>query len=194
MSLLYGVVEGDNHDLRNLSRGERAVRIDKSTRSLMVLDYEHHEIHAGSMFRLFTYNDALASASAINISVVTPNTDEEVHMVVVFSGTGEFLGGMYEGATVVDGAAATPLNKHRSSSNVSSCTCKIGVTVNAAGTILSRTYLGSGIGSGAHGGADRDISGWILAPNTIYLFRLTSQAADNEVEIELTFYEHTPRS
>jgi hypothetical protein len=187
MGVMRAQVGGSSEDIRT-------VRIDRSTRAVTNIPYDHYETHAGKLFYLATYNDALGAAASINIAVTTPDTTQEQHLEIFFSGTGEFLGEFLEGATVSEGSDVTPANKHRRSANTSNVAAKIGVTVADAGTLIERTYLGGGSGSGAHGGADRGTAEWVLDRNTTYLFRLTSQAADNEVQIELIWYEHTPKN
>jgi len=198
MSLLFGIVEGDAQVLRNNPRGERAARIDKSTRAMNTIEYEHHEIHAGSLYTVQTYSDSLASGAAINIVMTTPNTTKEVHLIFMGVSSGISTKEMFVGPTVTAGTGTlvTPLNHHfgtLGAGKPSTTVVRTGMTVTANGTLLQRRRIDSGGPSGSAGDLVRGVNEFILAQNTTYLFKLASGAAGNVVHMELTWYEHTPR-
>ena len=193
MSLMYGIVAGDAHDLRNQVGGARAVRIDQSTRATTTISYEHHEIHASSLFSLQTYSDNLANANAINIVMTTPNTTKEIHLIMEASSS---LAGLFEfftGPTVTaaSGSPATPASHNQFTPGTSTTVCRTGMTVTGDGTLLYRRRLDSGSRQGL---SDRGVNEWVLARNTTYLFRISSLANSNVVNLILTFYEHTART
>ena len=164
--------------------------IDKSTLASTGIDYAHHEVHAGSYFHLITYSDDLASGSTINISLLTPNTTKECHVLWLFDSSGEYLNEVLSGSTITGGGAATPANAHKGSSTASQMVCLTGVTVSADGTLIYRRYVASGKNVGVQSRATDER---ILAPNTQYVFRLTSKTASSKSHIELGWYEHTPK-
>jgi hypothetical protein len=169
---------------------------DDVTTSLVSLDYAHHLAHSADVYGAFVANAALAAAGTISIVVITPDTTKRAHMVHRAVGSLSTTFDVLEGPTVQDnGATVTTYNKDRDSASASVLKARDGTagsyttnpTIDAAGTaIFSETFGGRG-----GGGESRATLEIILAANTTYAFRLTSNAANNVVGINLTWYEHT---
>ena len=62
------------------------VRLDAATRATQVIDYAHHEIHAGSHYTLsYAVADigaATTPTDIMSLSFTTPDTTKWLHMVV----------------------------------------------------------------------------------------------------------------
>ena len=61
-----------------------------------------------------------------------------------------------------------------------------------AGTPIAAEYVASGTRNFASGGAARGVAEWVLLPNTLYAFEITSLTDDdNYCSIGVDWYEHT---
>ena len=101
----------------NSSGDSARVRIDASTSSLQVIDYEHHEIHSGSTFE---YSEALDRTvdHVYDIVLATPNTAEWSHLTFTVDVENETEVWLYEDPNVVTpGTAVTELNANRNSAH-----------------------------------------------------------------------------
>ncbi len=166
----------------------------------IALDWVHQEVHESDSYHTYITNAALGAASAITIYLKTPNTTKWSHLTVKAQSSVESLLEVLEEPTVtVDtGTTLALYNRNRNSSNTSGALDNAssptagqgsqGVTITDDGTVLTSEIYG---GNGFIGGEGRDETEWILKQNTAYVFRLTSNAADNEVTLQLDWYEHT---
>lgn len=118
----------------------------------------------------------------------TPNSMDEVHLLLDFSGAKETKVALYEGTTKTHVAlnALTPTNKNRNSSAASTATVCHTPAGSGDGTLLFSETFGAGK---KIGGQAREDSELILKRNTAYLLRLTSNAASNTVNAVLDWYE-----
>ena len=77
-------------------------RQDSSTASLQTIDYAHHEIHSGSMYRV-QHNQsnipATGSSGELVIAFFVPDQTKEPHMVFEFVHEGSMTMTLYEGVT-----------------------------------------------------------------------------------------------
>jgi len=177
--------------------------LDGSTRALNVIDYEHHEIHAGSAFTAEA-NAAGASGTKATISFTTPAGTKYLHMIVESRTNVAAVFTLGEGATVTADSGTNYLarNKRRvATMNVSTVlpagsapatagNVTVGGTVSNFGTVLE-TFQ---VGSGKTGDNPRGVAEWILAPSTVYAVEIESQAATSEVRISIHWYEHTDKN
>ena len=181
------------------------LRGDRITGALMSMSYEHHEIHAGSMFEA-TISDADFDANdTINICFKTAPGDKKLHMVADPDSSLLATFTILEGATVTadSGTEAAPYNRNRDSSNTSIIyditaapsqnSYSYNCTITDDGTTIHSEAIGSG-GRGVVFGR-RDANEWVLASDTVYGFRLTRSAAtDNGIGfLTLIWYEPTDR-
>jgi len=97
--------------------------VDLSTRSLQTIDYAHHEIHAGSTYRVQHNDDAIpatASSGELVIAFTVPDQAKEPHMTWEFIHEGNMTMTVYEGVTIAtNGTARSVKNSNRNSSNTS---------------------------------------------------------------------------
>jgi len=190
------------------------VRIDASTHTLQTIEYEHHEIHAGSSFtahysRTTTSDDNHRTA----IGFTAPNTKKWLHIVVEItaSSPAEFF--LLESPTIDNdaGTQATIYNRNRNSATVSTIS-DLATTATAnkfttfteaqiaganfsGGTELDYILLAGGEGPKAVGGAGRGSQEWVLDQSKKYLFILKNIGANANIhEIHLDWYEHTDKS
>jgi hypothetical protein len=160
--------------------------VSQSTGAVKMLDYAHHEIHAGSHFT--THAEAtLASDATLSISITTPNTTKWAHMVVRARSSGEANIDFLEASTYSAGSALTAQNRNRNSANTTTLTAIVkDATNDDTGSSFYMEHFGSGQ---VVGGTSRGDQEWVLKQNTKYSFLLTSEANSNDCEIILDWYE-----
>ena len=178
----------------------RHIRVDGSTETIQVIDYEHHEIHGGSHYFLSGVND-LSINEVYDVQFTTPDTTKEIHFTFSLETEAETAWYIYEGVTVnVAGTAMTPLNNDRNSTNTSVATVaeilNTSVSNANADTVVSgATLLESGI-SGAKSqslGSETRDKELILKRNTVYCLRAIANAA-GYIDFYMSWYEHTPKN
>jgi hypothetical protein len=184
-----------------------AIHTDKSTDALTTIDYEHHELHQGSMFTCHYIQTVSDIADRSVIAFTTPAV-KEIHMVVRAASTAASNLIILEGATALLPSAVdlTIYNRDRNSSKASELT-SIDATAGKAsyytlttdtgitgGTELYNEYIGAGKTGQAVGGSSRGANEWILKKSTVYDIELKAiDANDNVQNLELVWYEHTPK-
>ena len=174
----------------------KPLRVDRSTHTLQIIEYEHHEIHAGNHY--FVAGQAVyASTDQVDFQLTTPATPE-IHMIFEISGTGQTIFSIYEGATVTtDGATdVTPINNNRNSANTSALTAiQTDGAVSDAGTLIYQQGFGvTGNAVRTKGGATDRSREIILKASTTYRFLIDSNSADNLISYVGEWYEHTPKA
>lgn len=186
--------------------------VDLNTHAIYTMDYEHHEIHAGSSFTIFyALTTAATNGHRTGIYIKTPVT-QEVHMVATFSCSTAATATILEAPATFDDNEGTHttaiLNRNRASTATSAI--RNNATAQAAGYITTlteaqiaainltggttlHTYpLVAGAGPKPDGGAARGEQEWVLKKNTEYVFYITNTAASaNNHLIMLDWYEHT---
>ena len=171
-----------------------AIGIDPMTRVINTIEYEHHEIHAGSMFRAGE-EVALSNAGTRVIHILTPDTTKWAHLVYNISNTLETEFEWFEAPTVTgNGTAVASYNRNRNSLTAATTLVFHTPTTTADGTLLSTRR--EGLGKTA-GGTARSVAEWILEQNTSYMLRLTSRGGagtTNYVNWWLVWYEHTSKT
>ena len=78
------------------SHVDRLAQIDKSTRAVETIEYEHHEIHDGSSFHAFHADTDVADNERIVLSFKTPSTTKWIHMLGEVTASGEAEFWLYE--------------------------------------------------------------------------------------------------
>ena len=174
------------------------VRIDASTNSLQTVDYEHHEIHAGSHYFVVGYQD-LSINNVLDFTWQMPDTAVWTHWTWSISPESETLWQVYEGAVATNPlTAVTPYNSNRNSANASGTTMRSDLHANLSAAnddtdVSGATLLASGIvGSGRDGGEAQRSHEIILDQNGLYCLRATASAA-GYVNFEMQWYEHTDK-
>ena len=183
-----------------LSDGERVISVDHATNTLMVVEYEHHEIHSGSSYRAGVKNDALGNTNTLSIDFKTPANGKQLHLVlhVTTENAAEVI--FYEDVEISsNGSAITPRNANRNFGDGSSTQFmfKDSTLVTTNTTILGDRYIGvEGAKSKdpSYGGEASSRHEWVLKEDAWYSVELTSVAgSDQAVWIGLDWYEHTPK-
>ena len=167
--------------------------VDSTTDAIVVMDYPHHEVHAGCHFYLEGHT-TLANEGVYRVKLVTPNTTKWGHLRWSISSSGILETTLHEGASggMADGSSVTPLNNNRNSSVSSGMTITAGVgAAVSAGTLISNAKWGAdGFKSSIGGGSSR-ADEFILKQNTTYLRTFTSSTAANIIQFKAGWYEHT---
>jgi hypothetical protein len=175
---------------------------DAATDALAMIDYEHHEIHAGDSFKADINTNDLddeGDEDALHISFTTANTTKWMHLVVEAVATGAADLSITEAPTggVGGGDDLTIFNKDRNSSTISGAISTGSSTVNKMTQDASAPTGGTeihhwkfGTGKNKVGGSARSIEEFILKQNTKYSFRMTSGTADIVAQLTLHWYEH----
>jgi len=177
----------------------KPVRMDGSTHSLQIIDYDHHEIHSGSHYFISGYAD-LAINHVLQFTWQMPNTAKWTHWVWKIFTEAETLWQVYEGGTITNplANALTPLNNNRNSLNVSGTTMRYEDHANLAGAngdvdISGALLIESGIaGAGKDAGFSDRGSELVLKQNELYVLRATATAA-GYVNFYMEWYEHTDK-
>lgn len=150
-------------------------------------DYAHHENHDGNAYQI-TNSATLASGAASKIFINTPAASSGiVHLIYQTRASGEANVKLYEFTEVSDiGTPKIPVNKNRTSSNISATSISLAPTVTALGNLISEAHFGSGQ---AQGGESRGIHEFVLRPLTSYFLNTVSEAANNDTFTEMDWYE-----
>ena len=193
----------------------RDLRMDMSTHSLQVIDYAHHEIHAGSSFHAeYSVTTANTDDHRTGILFKTPATTKYAHMVITVSATGAAEAIINEAPTLgapTAGSDTAIYNRNRNSTKTSTLqslegTPTVGSLTKAietemgnltisAGTELEHLFLAAGTGPKPLGGVSRGQQEWILKANTIYLIYLINTGASaNTHYVGVDWYEHTDKT
>jgi len=181
--------------------GGNRILVDASTHALLVIGYEHHEIHDGRGYVIGTYDADLDTDDELIIAFKTPDTLRYLHVLVDVENTVAGLFEILEGATITNGTGSDlqSFNANRNSSNVSGILnieasptagkASKNPTITDDGTAIWQEILGATKQQGAlsSGGGRHE---FVLAPNTIYAFRLTGNADNGIASIDLSWYEH----
>ena len=170
------------------------LKYDEITRTLQMIDYAHHEVHEGNGYSVSVEFADLDTGINGDLYFKTPNSAVWDHIIAAFytSAAAKFY--LREAPTITaSGTLLTSYNQDRNSSNTTSVVARSSPTITAggSGTLIDRARGGGGIGAGRFGGSTVGRSEWILKQNTIYLFRIVSEADNNKAMIELKWYEHT---
>lgn len=176
------------------------LRMDKSTNSLQIVDYEHHEVHAGSHFFIDDVAD-LAINNVFDMQFTTPDTAKWGHFTFTLNSEAEVEWYVYEGASITTpGTPYTPNNNNRNSENASVMTVGIAesaslAAANAITDVTGAKQLRHGIiGAGKqNAGTDERGKEVVLKQNTTYVFRAIANAA-GYVNFDLNWYEHTDKN
>jgi hypothetical protein len=168
------------------------VKLDASTQDIQAIEHEHAEIHGGDHYNYCDYSLGVALNATIEFVLTTPNTTKWLHLVFdVFSSTGARIE-LYEGTSGVSGGTTiTPRNNNRNSSNTSGVTL-----VKDPASITSDGTRAAGFLAGANrsGGFVQREKEYVLKQNEIYLLRITSLAASNNISWCAEWYEHTDKN
>ncbi len=182
------------------STGYDKIRIDGSTNSLQIVDYEHHEIHSGSHYFIVGYQ-TLASGNVLQFTWQTPNTTKWIHWTWDIDVEAETIWQVYEGGTINSALAnaVTPYNSNRNSANTSGTTMRFELHGNLAAAdadvdVSGATLLGTGVaGSGRKiGGNAMRSNELMMKQNTLYVLRAV-EVDPGYINFNMQWYEHTDK-
>ncbi len=173
------------------------VTIDALSRSNVVVQFEHHNIHEGDNYFYSEVMD-LPANNVLDIQITTPNTTQWAHMTAEFEVENETEWWVYENVIInVAGAAVAELNSNRNSVNVN--TTQLATITNAniananadtaiaGATLLFHGIAGAGKKIGGAGSSRQEI---ILATNEDYTIRFEATAAGYVAPL-IRWYEFT---
>lgn len=169
-------------------------RMDAATHTMQFIDYEHHEIHAGSHF-FYTDKNTLASAGTVVYLITTPNTTKWAHLTFSITGSAITTVDIYEGADRTGTTLQTTFNSDRNSLTAATTTIHKAVSAGATdGTLMWTRMSGSATQQSRSGMETARGAEKILKQATKYLIRITSGTNDNLTNIQLDWYEHVNRT
>jgi len=167
--------------------------VDNSTHSIQVVDYSHHEQHAGSHYFIKNWLNVEGNGTVTYFMFITPDSTKQVHARAKITAESEFTVEIFEGGTVSDNGTLTEgVNNLRDSTNTSDLTAYFAPTVTEAGTLIWATKIGSGRNNT---GVAPEFGYEIIAKrNTIYLFKITKNSTGTHYfDSDFWWYEHTPK-
>jgi hypothetical protein len=183
------VMIGRQSDLKHCE-----VRVDAATHVMSTIEYEHHEIHAGSAYTL-SRPVTLPVANDDEIRIAVANTTKWPHMLFSAVSDAAVTVSLYEttGLAHEVGNVLTPINRNRNSTKTSGLTiCHTPSGAGDGSLIYAST---AGVGGNPAQSAPGAIGGrfeFILKQNTAYLLRVAGASGD-VVSINLEWYEHTDK-
>ena len=186
--LIKALQQGDGS--YSLAMGDR----DNSTDALMIIDYAHHEVHAG---RHFMYTDAttIAAAASQAYLITTPDTTRWAHMIFHLDGSAITQWILYEGADRTGITTAATGNNNRNSSLTAGVLIHKGTTGGTTDGTALYTYKGGSATNQARGdtgaGNAEEI---ILEQDTKYILLTKSYTNDNLTNVRLEWYEHIDKA
>ena len=174
----------------------KPMRIDSATNTIQTIEYEHHEIHAGSHFFIKSYQ-TLSINQVLDFTWLMPDTTKWIHWNFKIDTEAQTNWLVYENAAVVNALTAiTPLNSDRNSLTASVTTMKYKVQANLAGAntdtnVTGATLILSGIvGAGREAGQYQRVNEIILKKGILYCLRAVATAA-GYINFDMEWYEHT---
>ncbi len=183
-----------------ISDGTTTAGVDEVGGALTTITYPHHEIHEGDMFKT-DLNDADLDEDAVKIiAFKTPDTTKRCHVIILAVSTGEAVFEFLEAPTLTSdtGSSLNVYNRDRSSIKTSQVWDNTATpvqgqatedpTITDDGTVLHHELMGEG--KNKTSGYSRDLSEYILAQDTWYAYRITSEKDNNVVQLTLNWYEH----
>jgi hypothetical protein len=166
-------------------------RLDKATNTLQTIEYEHHEIHAGSHF-FYTDSVTLASSGTQVYLLTTPDTTKWSHLVFMATGSAITKVDLYEGANRTGTTEQTLLNSDRNSLTAATLIVHKDISGGTTdGALIWTMQSGTATAQSRSGLTANRESEIILKQNTKYLLRITSSTASNLTNLQLEWYEHT---
>ena len=202
-------MSGDNLDTEKLLGGgmtfiddsgvRHKLKVDPTTRALVIIPYEHWETH-GERSYFVTASTLKDTAGELVMMVRTPNTARRAHFEITAESALAATFKAWRAPTGRDFNSATPwaiVNRDHESLNTSGLSiCNSPATNGATESAANITeFIGSSSTSGKteKGGGTGTRHEVKLARNTLYMFSLVSRADDNALTFHFDWYEHTDK-
>lgn len=176
--------------------------IDKSSKAVSILAYEHHEIHDGNHYNIRNFVSGLGSGVPICYGITTPNGSSWMHLLWDTEGTTQTEVRFWEGATLSGGTTVNSVNNNRNSTKTCGCIWQFNSVVSGAvgvatsGTLLENHSKGWEATTPSKGSLNASITRedeWVLKSGTTYLWVAKSVGANNVVDFSFRYYMHTDR-
>lgn len=196
--LLAEIAEGVSATAANMigynyvTKQATVAEIDTVSPSLVTIDFPHHQVHEGEMFRAWKAYDNNAIAATNRLYIQVP-ANCYPHLNVSVAATASVFVRFYESANVTaSGTAVTSFNADRNKSFTPYAKVYSAPTVNATGygtQFMPSLRVGSGSGSNRAGGSDRSSQEVVLKASTKYLIVASNRVAGNSFSVNLDWYE-----
>lgn len=176
----------------NALLGEYFMRDDYSD-AQTTIDYGHHEIHEGDHYSVEGY-ETLGSAGTVAFCLTTPNNGKYANMLFSIESTGntEFNSYRY-GSYSTGGTQAIPINSNHNSAGTSDTAVFRNSTIISLGSNFQAKSVGvSGSPVRTSGGDVRSENEHVLKENSVYIYHIKSNSADNVISYHGNWYEHAP--
>lgn len=166
-----------------------ALEIDPLAPWGVFIDSVHHQIHEGEQFN-YTEVITLGSAATQDYLLIVPAGDYP-HLSYSIEGLYGITVELFEATDKTQSAAAvTSFNRNRNSTKTPDMTIKKGTDAGSTdGTRILWRKAGSGTSQGKLSGTSQDNHERILKVSTNYIFRITSAAASNDINVQFDWYE-----
>ena len=189
----------------------REARLDASTHALETIEYEHHEVHAGSAFTCHYNNDVTNIGEMTAIAFNTPDTTKWVHLTFFASSSGGATVALYENPSIDDdeGTQLAIYNRNRNSTTTSTVTSIEDPAVVNKATSYNETQAASAnittttallvrtIGTGGNqpvGNETRGQTEFVLEQGQQYIVVMATLTNDDATHhLTLNWYEYTDR-
>ena len=183
---------------RSSDTSYQPVRLDKATNTLQTIEYEHHEIHAGSHYFVHGTLDIPALGDVLDFTWLMPDNTKWIHWTWSIETSKGVTWYVYEDAIATNPLAntVTPLNSDRNSGNSSGTTMKYEIqadlaAANADTNVTGATLLESGvIGDNRTAGDNKRENELVLKQGKLYVMRAVATAAST-INFKMNWYEHT---
>lgn len=167
------------------------VKIDQTTDSAAVVDYEHKEVHTGDAFYV-TQVDEVDNGGVTSHRFYPPNTVEWMHFYFAIEAQAACLIEIRESITDVLEASSGIFNRNRNFTDASTTMGHERQTSAATGGTVIWSWASGGATAQARTPAVTRQSGeLVLKQGTKYEVRVTSSVDNNIVTTYFTWYEHT---
>jgi hypothetical protein len=162
----------------------------------VTIDFDHHQIHEGEVFRWSVYVSSLAQSAVKDIRLVVPNINVGAenpvklcpHLRFEVVSLDQAYIAFYESSTFTgNGTSRTPIALERNGTYTPKLQIYEDPSVNAIGNLI---WQGLALGSkNSVGGIDTSMNEFVLKNNTSYFFRVTNGANASKILIRFIWYE-----
>lgn len=167
---------------------------DELTGAALMIDTVHHEAHEGEMFHASQVWASVSNGASVEMALALGAT-HDAHVTWDVVAGGQVFVQMWEAPTYASLGTAVPAwNMNRTFTNTATAVLYGAPTITATGaiTLVQRILPGGTSNQTRVGGGIRQGTEWILAPETVYLMRITNQAGTAvPVNVAAEWYEES---
>lgn len=149
------------------------IRADLSTRALVQIDYEHHEVHNNGSF-IATDAATVDDGNTRELLIETPDTVVWAHFTFVVTGSLDTTVEFFETSTKTTGTAMSELNRNRNSGASTSVVVTHTPGGAGDGNLIFQSKFGGDTGPASSGGLrgeSRPEGEIVLKQNEVYLIK-----------------------